>query len=172
MKPKHNIEHLTLTFDQQPWPTIPAQPRSRSTPDATKCIISIEPSKTTSSFLACRGGNCKRVWIRLLFAHLFPLNSRDAITSANFIWGCFTTYASWLLHFSCELPTQETKGWAQSSPFPARLFSDLSFGQVPKKKNATWRWSEPTCQCFRDEIKLLPGLELWSSNFCPVWNLV
>ena len=88
-------------------------------------------------------------WIRLLFAHLFPLNSRDAIASAHFILGCFTTYASWLLHFSCEPPTRETKGWAQSSPFPARLFSDLSFGQVPKK-NATWRWSEPTCQCFRD----------------------
>ena len=66
-------------------------------------------------------------WIRLEFAHPFPLNSRAPIASANFIsYGKVQVYI--LMKEPAQLmgaPLSKTNGWAQSSPYPVRPFQAL-----------------------------------------------
>ncbi len=69
-------------------------------------------------------------WIRLVFAHPFPLNSKTPIASANFIangkvqvYGVASSYT--LMMEPAQLmgaPLFKTNGWAQSSPYPVSPF--------------------------------------------------
>ncbi len=77
---------------------------------------------------ACKGSD----WIRLVFAHPFPLNSRAPIASANFIAHGKVQVSTYGVASSYTLmmePVQligaklfKTNGWAQSSPYPVSTF--------------------------------------------------
>ncbi len=83
--------------------------------------------------------NCKGSdWIRLEFAHPFPMNSEAPIASANFIsdgkvqvspylaiWGCFIIHTHEGACPTNGAPLFKTNGWAQSSPYPVRPFKSL-----------------------------------------------
>ena len=63
-------------------------------------------------------------WIRLVFAHPFPLDSRAPIASANII-AHGKVQVSPLMMEPAQLmgaPLFKTKGWAQSSPYPVSPF--------------------------------------------------
>ncbi len=65
-------------------------------------------------------------WIRLVLAHLFPLNSRAPIASANFNANGKVQVSPYTLMMEpaqlMEAPLLKTNGWAQSSPYPVSPF--------------------------------------------------
>ncbi len=61
-------------------------------------------------------------WIRLVFAHPFPLNNRALVASANFILDGKVQVSPFTLMMECAqlmgAPLFKTNGWAQSSTYP------------------------------------------------------
>ncbi len=75
-------------------------------------------------------------WIRLVFAHPFPLNNVPPVASANLIsdgkvqvspYGVASSYTVMIERAQLmRAPSFKTSGWAQTSPYPVSPFGSIA----------------------------------------------